>query len=90
MGVSAGCCKGTRRGVVRIRTLVPNDQAIAVPKEDLRTIATPVEKQEQVPGERILIQEFPHRRHELIKAFPHVGGPSAEKDAHGRRDVGEH
>ena len=74
----------------RLEPLIPNDQAVGFPEEDLDPIPSAIEKQEEVTGERILAQEFVHHSQEAVEAFSHVGRPGAEENAHGGGELREH
>jgi hypothetical protein len=60
-------------------------QSIAVPPQDLHSIATPAAEHEQLPRERILVQAQLHERRQSIKALPHVRHPAGEPDLGSRR-----
>ena len=44
--------------VVCFLLLVENAESIPMPEEDLDPVATPVQKQEQVPGTRVLLKDL--------------------------------
>jgi hypothetical protein len=43
-----------------LKSFVPDDEPITVPPEDLDAIAAPIEKEEEVTREWVLLQEFPN------------------------------
>src|SRR5271166_4552763 len=73
-----------------LESLVPDDQAVWLPEEDLDAIAAAVEEQEEMSGERILPEMLVDHSQEAVEALAHVGGPRAKKDAHSGGEVREH
>ncbi|MEO8924136.1 MAG: hypothetical protein ABI330_15140 [Caldimonas sp.] len=64
-----------------LEPLVPDDQTVSLPEEDLDAIAAAIEKQEQVAREGILAEKFLHHSEKTVEAFAHVGRFCAEEDA---------
>jgi hypothetical protein len=62
-----------------LKPFVPDDEPITVPPEQLDAIATPVEKEEEVTRERVLLQEFPNHALETIESFSHIRWPGAKE-----------
>jgi hypothetical protein len=81
IGVTADFCKDEVTGAVLLLLLVPDDQTISLPKEDLDSIAAAIEKKEQVPREGILAEKFTHHTEKTIEAFTHVRRFCAEENA---------
>jgi hypothetical protein len=55
-----------------LKSLIPDDESITVPPEELDAIATPVKKEEEMTRERVLPQEFPNHALETIESFSHI------------------
>ena len=53
--------------------LVPNGVARAIPIEDLHQIPAAIEKDEQMPGRRLLPKDALGQREQAAKTLPHVG-----------------
>ena len=73
-----------------LESLVPNDQAVGLPEEDLDAIAAAVEEQEEMSGERILTKKLVHHSQKPVEAFSHVSRPGAKENAHGGGELREH
>jgi hypothetical protein len=65
-----------------LESLVPDDEPVTVPPEELDPIATPVEKEEEVTRERVLSQEFPNHTLETVESFSHIRRLGAQENAH--------
>jgi len=63
------------------KTLVPKAKTTAVPKENLASISSLVEKHIQVAAERVLIQYRLSQHGQPVKAIPHVRALGRNKDA---------
>ena len=68
-----------------LQPLVENAEAVTIPEEDLDSIATAVEKQEQVPRQGVLIENRFGLAHQMIEAVVHPRGRCAEEYP----DIGE-
>ena len=70
-----------------LESLVPDDEPIAIPQEDLDAIATSIEEEEEVTREGILPKEFPNHALETIESFSHIRRLGAEENCARRRGV---
>ena len=50
-----------------LEPLVPDDQAVMIPEEDLEPIAAAVEKEEEMAGQGVLAEAFPNQAGETIE-----------------------
>ncbi len=62
--------------------LVENRQPVAIPEEDLDSIAAAVEKEKEVAREWILLEDLFGPAHQAVETVAHVRGRGAEKDPH--------
>jgi hypothetical protein len=63
------------------KTLVPKGKTTAVPKENLTSILSLVEKHKQMAGERVLTQYRLSQHSQPVKAIPHVRSLSRNEEA---------
>lgn len=67
------------------QSLVIDDEAAAIPEEDLHPIRAPAEEHEQVPRVRIVTELRPHRRAEPVVTTAEVDRRDGEEDSARRR-----
>ena len=67
---------GNRRKLERagLESFVPDRQTIAIPIENLETVAASIDEQEQVTGCRILAKRGGNQAGKRIEAFTEIGG----------------
>jgi hypothetical protein len=73
-----------------LESLVPDDQTVSLPEEDLDAIATTIEKKEQVTRERVLAKILAGHPHEPIEAFSHVSRFYTQENADRGGELREH
>ena len=64
-----------------LQALVEQDVTVAIPVENLKSIAAPAAKDEEMPAERVLSGHLPGEQGEPIEAATHVRRLQAEPDA---------
>jgi hypothetical protein len=84
MGKPPDSCKAEHLGAFCFELLVENAESVTVPKQDLDSIASTIQKQEQVTADGVLIKDFPRSTHQTIEAPTHVDGCRAQEDSHVR------
>src|ERR1700727_902160 len=73
-----------------LEPLVPDDQTISLPEEDLDAIAAAIEKQKQVAREGILAEKFLHHTEKTVEALAHVCRFCAEENTDCGGELREH
>ncbi len=63
-----------------LQPLVENAEPVTIPEEDLDSIATPVEEQEQVSRQGILIEDRLRPAHQMVEAVIHLRGRRAKEN----------
>lgn len=66
---------------------IPNRQTVAVPVQNLQLVATTIDKQKQMPAERILLEHSRHDSLQSIKSLAHVRGAGGHEDARAGGDA---
>ena len=62
--------------------LVPNAEAVLIPKEDLEMIARAIEEEKQIARQRVLLKDLLHTPHEAIETVMHIRGRRAQENPH--------
>jgi hypothetical protein len=57
-----------------LQSLVPNAKSIAVPEQDLHSVATAIHEQEQVTRRGVLVKDLLRSAHQAIEAVIHLRG----------------
>ncbi len=60
--------------------LVENAKPVPIPKQDLDSVATPVQEQEQVTAARVLFEDLLRSTHQAIEAVIHIRWCRAQED----------
>ena len=53
-------------------SFVPDDITITIPVENLHEVMALVEKDEELPGKRVAVEEMPDDSNESVKRFSHI------------------
>jgi hypothetical protein len=68
-----------------LEALVVDDEAAAVPEEDLHAIVRAAEEDEEVTGERVLLPLLAHDGEQAVVAHPHVDRRGGHVDPNAAR-----
>src|SRR5690606_4209448 len=60
---------------------IPDGQTVAVPIKNLQLVAPPVDEQEQVAAQRVLLEYARDNALQAVEAFAHVGRPGEAEDS---------
>src|SRR5882757_2294791 len=72
-----------------LQSLIPDAKTIHVPEQDLDPVTLAIEEQEQVAGQRVLVEGLLGQAHQGIEAELHPDRSEADKDPHiGKVDAG--
>src|SRR5262249_36255403 len=67
-----------------LKSLVPDDQPVTVKIEDLHAISAPVEEEEEMAGQEVLIEALLDQAGKAVKPFAQIRRSGAKEHADGR------